>query len=65
MGEDKKKVGTIDATPTWRAILPIILTALEIGTPEGKRIAKEELERMADAADAYNAQVDKANQPKP
>lgn len=45
----------IDMTPTWRGILPILLAALEDGTPEGKRIAREEIQRMADAADLWNA----------
>jgi len=44
---------TIDATPTWRAILPIIITGLQHGTPKGQRIAKEELYRLAGIADAY------------
>jgi hypothetical protein len=44
----------IDITPTWKGLLPLFLTALEIGTDEGKRAAKEELVRMAEAADAYN-----------
>jgi len=35
----------VDATPTWAAILPMLTTALENGTPEGQRIAKEELAR--------------------
>lgn len=48
---------TIDITPTWVAVLPILLAALENGTDEGKRIAREELQRMADAADLYNASV--------
>ncbi len=46
---------TIDITPTWVAIVPILIAALTDGTPEGQRIAKEELLRMAKAADAYNA----------
>lgn len=52
--EMKTKIGTIDLTPTWRALLPVFLLALEEGTEEGKQIAREELGRMADAADGYN-----------
>ncbi|WP_434052599.1 MAG: hypothetical protein RDA78_25685 [Roseibium sp.] len=37
--------------PTWTEILPTIITALEDGTPQGKQTAKEELFRMARAAD--------------
>lgn len=55
----KRKVGTIDLTPTWSAVLPMILYALECGTEEGKRLAKLELANMAKAADAYNKMVPK------
>lgn len=51
----KTRVGTVDFTPTWKAVLPIIVTALTEGTDEGKRLAKLELGRMADLADAYVA----------
>ena len=45
----------IDATPTWEAILPIVLTAYTDGeTAETKRNAYEELRRMAQIADTYN-----------
>ncbi len=44
----------IDATPTWAAILPILLAVLEDGDAEGRKMARAELRRMADAADAYN-----------
>lgn len=54
-----KRQSTIDFTPSWRAVLPAILLALDHGGDEGKRIAKEELARMAEAADAYNASVPK------
>lgn len=50
-----KAIRTIDCTPTWRAILPMLRAAVENGTPEGRRIAWEELARMADAADLWNA----------
>lgn len=53
---DKNKVpaGVIDCTPTWQGSLPYLFVVLEDGTPEGKRLAKEELKKMATAADAYN-----------
>lgn len=41
----------IDCTPTWAGILPVILTALRDATPEGQRMAGEELRRMARLAD--------------
>ena len=48
------EAATIDVTPTWQAVLPILFAALEDGTDEGKKIAREELRRMAQAADRYN-----------
>lgn len=53
----KREVRTVDLTPTWRGILPLILTAIEHGSHEGRQIALDELNRMADAADAYNTSV--------
>jgi len=55
--ELKRFAGTIDMTPTWRAILPIILIGLENGNEDGRKIAMQELYRLADIADAYNASV--------
>lgn len=40
--------------PIWAGILPILLAVLENGNAEGRRMARAELRRMADAADAYN-----------
>lgn len=48
-------VRTIDATPTWAGVLPMLRAAIENGTAEGRRIAWEELARMAEAADKWNA----------
>ena len=45
----------IDATPTWAGVLPILFAALENGTEDGQRIARAELQRMAIAADKFNA----------
>jgi len=53
--QTKRKIGTIDLTPTWRGALPYLITALIEGTPEGQRLAKIELKRVADLADLYNA----------
>lgn len=47
----RKQVGTIDMTPTWRGMLPTLLLLHS----EGKAIALEELQRMADLADAHVA----------
>ena len=37
---------------TWTGSLPSLVACLENGTPEGKTMAREELSRMAHAADA-------------
>lgn len=50
---------TVDVTPTWRGVLPMLLLVVENGTGEGRRVAIEELERMADTADAHVASVKK------
>ena len=46
---------TVDLTPTWSGILPALLMVLESGTAEGRKMAREELRRMAQAADQANA----------
>lgn len=46
---------TIDATPTWAGLMPALVLALTHGTREGRRIAAEELQRLAAAVDAANA----------
>jgi hypothetical protein len=53
---------TIDITPTWAAVMPILLAALEDGTDEGKRIARAELTRLAGVVDGMNAHA-KGTQP--
>lgn len=42
----------VDATPTWRGILPLLVEAATQGTTsEGRGLAMSELERLADMAD--------------
>lgn len=55
LANSKRRVGTIDLTPTWRATVPVIVAAIENGTPEGRRLAVEELYRMADHCDGRAA----------
>lgn len=55
--EPEAQAKTIDLTPTWSAVLPILLAAIESGNEEGRRIAKLELSRMAQAADQFNARA--------
>jgi len=47
-------IETIDVTPTWADVLPVLLTAHANGGPEGQKAAYEELRRMARLADKYN-----------
>lgn len=55
MAEEPKPgpaVTTIDATPTWRGILPALVALVENGTFDGRKVALAELSRMADIADS-------------
>ena len=52
-----KQVNTIDMTPTWVDILGIYVAVMERGNAEGRAIAKQEMRRMAEAADNWNASV--------
>lgn len=52
-----QQAGTIDATPTWAAILPILILGIESGNETGRATAKAELLRMAEAADKFNASI--------
>lgn len=55
--EIQKYVGTIDLTPTWRAVLPILCeVAATAERLEARQEAMAELQRMADLADAYVAE---------
>jgi len=53
MAATKKTLFTIDMTPTWAELLPILLAVYENGAAESRRGCFEELERMARIADAY------------
>lgn len=52
--EGKVFAGTIDLTPSWRAVAQIIAAGIESGG-EARRLSMIELYRMADLADAYVA----------
>jgi hypothetical protein len=45
----------VDVTPTWSAILPMLLAVYENGNFHGVREAEGELRRMAELADRYVA----------
>jgi len=46
---------TIDATPTWVSLIPVFVAVIENGSAEGRKIAIEELTRLAKFADEVNA----------
>lgn len=46
----------IDLTPTWVGVMPLLLEAYVHGDPEGRKIAREELMRLARSMDEINAQ---------
>jgi hypothetical protein len=49
---------TIQLEPTWLGLLPVLLElAHNAVTDESRQTAREELRRMAKAADAYNALI--------
>lgn len=54
---EQPEVETIDMTPTWADVLPILILGLDSGNAEGRKVAREELKRMADAADKWNTHV--------
>lgn len=49
----KKLVGTVDLTPSWAGSANIIYALLIDGTPDAKKVAKAELDKMARLADRY------------
>lgn len=57
IGEAGTRAGirTVDATPAWAGILPLLRAAVENGTPKGRAMAWAEIERMAALADERNA----------
>jgi hypothetical protein len=48
---------TIELPVTWQGTLPIILLVLTDGDAEGRKLAREELTRMAQLADLYAASM--------
>lgn len=54
------KSRTIDVTPTWAGIMPILLAAVENGTDKGRDAATAELRRLATVTDkliAFTAKI--------
>jgi hypothetical protein len=52
---------TIDVTPTWSAMLPVLITLLQGKNAEGREAATKELKKMAKALDNYNAHANDQN----
>lgn len=52
-----------DLTPTWAAVLPALSAVLQDGTREGQELARQELARMAEAADLWNATAEASPDP--
>lgn len=49
------KTHTVDVTPTWQGILPVLLTLLQSDNPKTRATAESELRRMAGLADGLVA----------
>lgn len=52
---------TIDTTPTWSSILPVLVAVIEDSNAIGKINAIKELERMAKIADKHIEYLKKGN----
>ncbi len=49
----------VNVTPTWSAVLPMLIMAIENGPSEGSYHAIQELRRMAEIADNWNEEAKK------
>lgn len=47
----------IDLTPTWTAVMPVLLDIIENGNDEAKKIAREELLDLAKKVDDVNTKA--------
>lgn len=54
--EPTSKSQTINVTPTWEAILPLLLAVYTDGNFTGRKESEAELRRMAQLADRYVAE---------
>jgi len=50
-----KNTETIDLTPSWEGLLPVLLHLLQGETSDSRKVASDELTRMAKLADLYVA----------
>lgn len=56
-----KQTEVIDVTPTWSGMLHSLVAVIQDGNAEGKKLAMDELKRMAELADRYVAIHNKVN----
>ena len=59
-----KRIEYVNVIPTWSGLLPTLLVLVTEGNPEGQKVAREELARMAKAADLAVAQQARQRKPK-
>lgn len=52
--DDKVQVGTVDLTPLWSELLPMMLEIYHTGNDGQRDTLRAEFQKMARAADAYN-----------
>ncbi|MFA5936727.1 MAG: hypothetical protein WC822_02500 [Candidatus Paceibacterota bacterium] len=50
----------VDCTPTWRGLLPLYFEMLRDTNLTRRKVAEDELGRLADAMDKVNAKVKEA-----
>jgi hypothetical protein len=53
----KEEIKVIDITPTWEAVLPLMINIIENGKAEGRKDMIDELGKMARCADLYNKMI--------
>ena len=58
MPEEQVKQITIDMTPTWEGVAPILIAALEKGSEEGRSSARKEVKRMAKLVDMLGGVIE-------
>lgn len=51
----KQKIGTIDVTPKWERIIPLLINWIQTGNPEQRKSSVKELKRVAKILDALMA----------
>lgn len=54
---------TIKFTPTWESSMPALIMLIENGDAKGKAFARDELMRLARAADAVIAKCEEVEAP--